>query len=181
MKTVCRLAGIAFAVLALTLGGPRVSAADMGVTAEKIAIQELFARYVYALDTLDPKAYSALFTPDAVIALVGKEYRGTAEIEKLVQGFRDQIDFTKIKADSHGRKFDYVRHVNTSFIINVTGNTATSESYFVEVKSNAETHQPPSVVNMGRYEDTLVKQNGEWLFKKRDIIVDIFRAPSGTN
>ena len=176
MKIANRLATVIVMVLAIASGAARVSASETDGMADQLKIQNLFGEYVYALNTLDPKAYSALFTPDGVITLVGKTYNGTAEIEKLIQGFRDNIDFSKIQADSHGRKFDVTRHINTSFVIHVAGDTATAESYFIEVRSNAATHEPPSIVNMGRYEDGLVKENGKWLFKKRDIIADVYRA-----
>ncbi len=141
MKQVFRLIPMLVASVILTAAVSRASATELDSVADQLKIQNLFGRYVYALNTLDPKAYSALFTRDGVITLVGKTYRGPAEIEKLIQGFRDNIDFSKIAADSHGRKFDVTRHINTSFVVNVTGDTATAESYFIEVRSNAATHR----------------------------------------
>ena len=158
-------------------GTMRASAADMNTAADEIQIQSLFAHYVYALDLHDPKAYAALFTPDGVVTMGERKLNGRTEIEGLIQGYRDKIDFSKIKADKRGRKFGTVRHVNTGFVIDVTGDTATAESYWMEIKSNADMNgigDRPSVLDMGRYEDTLVKRDGRWFFKTRDIIADMY-------
>lgn len=159
-----------------------VSAAGTSTTADEAQIQQLFARYVFALDTLDPDAYAALFTKDAVIHMRNADYHGHDEIYGLIANYRKQVDFSKLKADTHGRKFGTVRHVNTAFLIDVHGNTATSESYWMEVKSNADMNgigKPPTIINMGRYEDALVKQDGKWLFRTRSIIGDMYDPTQG--
>ena len=182
MKTTSKLLGIACALFALTVGASRISAAEMNTTADELAIQKLFVKYVFALDLHDPKAYAALFTPDAVITMGERKIVGTSGIESLIQGYKDRIDYSKIKADSHGRKFGPVRHVNTAFLINVNGDTATSESYWMEVRSNADMNgigDRPSVINMGRYEDELVKRNGQWLFSHRSIVADMYDSSQG--
>jgi hypothetical protein len=63
----------------------------------------------------------------------------------------------------------------SNLIVDLKGNTATSESYWTFLISNGQTNgipNPPSVLLMGRYEDKLVKQNDQWLFSKR-IITDL--------
>jgi hypothetical protein len=187
MKTIWKPVTLVLAISLWAIGAPSVSAADMNTTGDEVQIQHLFAQYVFALDTLDPDAYSSLFTKDAVITMGPQTFDGHDKIYGLIANYRKQVDFSKIKADTHGRKFGTVRHVNTAFLINVHGNSATSESYWMEVKSNADMNgvgNPPTIINMGRYEDELEKQNGKWLFSRRSIIGDMYdptqgKAPAG--
>jgi hypothetical protein len=182
MNIISKVMGILCVVFALTAGAPRLSAADMTSTVDEIAIQHLFADYVFALDLLDPEGYAALYTPDGVVTMGPRTLRGREEIRQLIENYRKDNDFDKIKADSHGRKFGKVRHVNTAFLINVNGDTATSESYWMEVRSNADMNgigDRPSIINMGRYEDDLVKQDGKWLFRRRSIIADMYDPTQG--
>lgn len=178
MKRTTKLATLLSVILGLGVS----SASAAGTTADEVQIQHLFAQYVFALDTLNPDAYSALFTKNAVIHMRSRDYHGHDEIYGLIANYRKQVDFSKIKTDTHGRKFGTVRHVNTAFLINVHGNTATSESYWMEVRSNADMNgigKPPSIINMGRYEDELVKQDGKWLFSRRSIIGDMYDPTQG--
>jgi uncharacterized protein (TIGR02246 family) len=47
---------------------------------DRFAIQDLLARYAWALDTGDYEAYALLYTPDGPFVERGVEYRGRAAI-----------------------------------------------------------------------------------------------------
>jgi hypothetical protein len=70
-----------------------------------------------------------------------------------------------------------MRHVTTNYEINVTGDTATVRAFFMEVVSQGLNSpsgtNPPKIHQMGRYEDELVKRDGQWLFSKRTVITDM--------
>jgi ketosteroid isomerase-like protein len=162
-------------VAGLVLFACRAGAAD--AQADRVAIEQLWAKYAQALDTADPELYSSLFTPDAYVEVDGKPYKGRQAIQELVRGIRQKLQIDKLPADSHGRRFGPIRHLLSNLIVDLQGNRATSESYWTEIITNGKNAQgdgnPPSVLKMGRYEDELVKQNGKWLFSRRIISGDL--------
>lgn len=65
---------------------------------DRIEIDELYARYCWALDTGDTEGYIALFTPDGEASEetssgATEVYKGRDEIRKLVRKFHDRADF----------------------------------------------------------------------------------------
>ena len=67
-------------------------------TQDRLEIQELYARYSWALDTGDTDGYVALFATDAIVTEETREgglevRQGHEEIRKLVLKFHDRPDF----------------------------------------------------------------------------------------
>jgi len=150
-----------------------VSPADLQNIVDQLAIQQLWARYATALDTMDPDAYASCFTPDATISMNSGSVTPRAYIEsELKAGVMKDAP-----SDKHGHKWAPLRHVTTNLTVTITGNTATAQSYWLEIVSRGKTADgkiiTPTVLNMGRYEDQLVKQNGKWLFSQRVVIADM--------
>jgi hypothetical protein len=179
MNGASRLFALSAATVILATGAASAFAADLQNLEDQLQIQQLWARYAYALDTLDPAAYSSVFAADALIVMDDASYQGRDKIRGLIEGYRKMGFLKDAPVDKHGRRFGPVRHVTTSLILEVKGNSATAESYWMEVISNGKNSQgvgnPPSVLNMGRYEDELVKRDGKWLLSKRTIIGDMFQ------
>ena len=67
-----------FAFLALLIAPPVLGAAQgsLGTYEDRIAVEDVMARYVWAVDSLDPDGYVAVFTEDAVIDSNGSISRG---------------------------------------------------------------------------------------------------------
>jgi hypothetical protein len=59
---------------------------DLGTYEDRIAVEDVMARYVWAVDSLDADGYVAVFTKDAVIDSNGNFSRGHDEIRKIVTG-----------------------------------------------------------------------------------------------
>ena len=79
------------------VGGPVLVTAqgNLGTYEDRIAVEDVMARYVWAVDSLDADGYVAVFTDDAVIDSNGAISRGHAEIRKIVTGLiqrRDDAD-----------------------------------------------------------------------------------------
>jgi ketosteroid isomerase-like protein len=146
---------------------------------DHIAIEQLLMRYAAALNTDDADAYVSMFTPDAVFELrrqIGEPpfigpFTGRDAIRK--QWFPDVPAGTA----TAGGNFGPMRHVTTNYEIDVDGDTATLRAFFIEVVSNGANtppgSNPPTIHAMGRYEDELVRQNGQWLFSKRIVVTDL--------
>ena len=164
-KLVC--AGVVFAcalLFASTFSPPQLKAADAptpGELQDRAAIQNLIVKYTIALDTLDADMYASVFAPDAEFSFGGNTYRGRDAIRKLVTGFKAQRDAqTDPPKSYHALTNTYVEFVND--------HEAHHRSYWQTITGPSS--GPFTVGGMGRYEDTLVKRNGEWLIQKRQII-----------
>jgi ketosteroid isomerase-like protein len=144
---------------------------------DRLAIEQVWAKYAQALDTADPEAYASLFTPDAYLEVDGKPYKGREAIQGLIRDMRKRLGIEQLPADARGRRFGPIRHILSNLIVDVQGDRATSESYWTEIitsgKDNRGIGKPPSVLKMGRYEDELVKLNGKWLYSRRIITGDL--------
>jgi hypothetical protein len=177
MKSFRMRAATAAATAALTLIASHASAANLQSVEDRLEIEQVWSRYVQALDTADDGAYSALFTKDAHLEVDGVAFDGQDKIRGLIKDIRSKLDVEKLPSDRSGRKFGPIRHVVSGFILDLHGNTATSESYWTEIITNGKNAQGvgnrPSVLKMGRYEDEFVKQHGKWLFSKRIITGDL--------
>jgi len=133
--------------------------ADPLSLADRLAIQELMARYAWALDTGDPDALAACFTEDGVaIEDVFEEpdvWEGREGVRRMGAHYRDAPGFP-------GRQHP-VAHV----LIEGDAERATSKAMAWVTECHDE---PPYVLRFcGYYEDVLEKRDGAWLFASRTI------------
>lgn len=147
---------------------------------DHVRIEQLLMRYAAALNTRDADTYVSLFTPDATF-----ELRRAIEEPPFLGPFKGREALRKQwfpegagAADASGRRpFGPMRHVTTNYEIDVRGETATVRAFFIEVVSNGPNippgSKPPTIHAMGRYEDELVKQDGQWLFARRVVLTDM--------
>jgi uncharacterized protein (TIGR02246 family) len=156
---------VAAAALAVSIGFG--SAADAAQAAkselqDRAAIQNLVVKYTIALDTLDADMYASVFAPDAEFTFGGNTYRGRDEIRKIITGLKERRASQPADAPKsyHALSNTYVEFVND--------HEAHHRSYWQTITGPSS--GPFTVGGMGRYEDTLVKRNGEWLIQKRQII-----------
>jgi ketosteroid isomerase-like protein len=171
--------------LLLTLPGPEHDAFGaesleerLRAVEDRLAIEQLMMRYAAALNTDDADTYVSLFTPDATFELRRQAdeppflgpFEGRAALRK--QWFPDAPASTAGAA-----RFGPMRHVTTNYEIDVAGDTATIRAFFIEIVSNGANippgSKPPTIHAMGRYEDELVKVDGQWFFSKRVVITDL--------
>jgi SnoaL-like domain len=127
---------------------------------DRAAIEQLLMTYGRDLDNRDFSAYSQLFASNGDWSgnLNGKKvtYTGPAEIKAAME---------KIFARPAGSpKGPANFHLLTNAIINVDGDhaTAVSKWTFIMVMD-----RKPVINNAGHYDDTLVRENGQWKFLHR--------------
>jgi hypothetical protein len=168
-----RLAAMAVAVasmLCATAVPAQMSAPSMQEIQDRLMIEDLMARYEWALDTGDADAYGALFTQDGVLASgATRETKGRDAIAKEVRDLSARFRAAqKPNADGTPPRPRKVIHSYSNVIIDVKGNEATAKSNWVEVW-NIRTGSP-EVGGAGEYHDKLTKQNGKWYFQRREIL-----------
>jgi len=120
---------------------------------DKEEIQRLLLEYGRTLDARDFAGYSALFARDG----------------EWVGGFGSVTGPGNIKAfmeKNMGTQPNTAKnyHLLSNFVITVSGDTATAWSRWAFVVPGA---QGATIAQAGRYDDTLVRENGRWRFKKR--------------
>jgi uncharacterized protein (TIGR02246 family) len=133
---------------------------------DRAAIEALMWRYVRALDTLDAAAYAAVFTEDGSFSSGNAQEHGRAELSKMIEGLK------KGRADreAKGEKSAPMYHVIANHTIEFVGpNEARYYSYWMTVFGAAGQDTPTRVAAAGHGVDTLVRVNGQWLIKNRDV------------
>lgn len=159
-------------VLAACSPAPKAPVSDYG--ADRAQIENLQARYLFAMDFRDAKSYASTFAEDGVLDFGAGKLQGREAIEGMVARMR-QMDIEK-----PGEGAPKGRHSITNMVIDVEGDKATAAAYwFLMVNDNPE--RKPQLNSYGHYEDELVKVNGEWLFKLRKIYNEEVPAWSWTS
>ncbi|HMD34099.1 MAG TPA: nuclear transport factor 2 family protein [Vicinamibacterales bacterium] len=147
--------------LVLALAGATVwlSAQTGGklTTDDLVEIQQLYARYNWALDSGDAEAYAATFTPDGVF----NNNTGHDAIVKFAQGF-------------HAGLGSHLKHWNTNLMITPSPSGANGQVYLMLVDYATK---PPSIFTSATYADELVKTPQGWRFKKRATKTDAAPQP----
>jgi len=132
---------------------------------DRIQIEDLLTRYYYDLSRSNAHELSEYFTEDALLDVDGTIAKGRAEIGKLYQGSEPA---PKEPAAPPSRRMHMLL---TNPIIKIKGNTATAHVIWTGIM-NEGIGKLPQVVEQGREDTELVKQNGKWLIKRRYITAD---------
>ena len=144
-----------------------IAQANLGTYEDRIAIEDVMNRYVWAVDSLDADGYVAVFTEDAVIDSNGSFSRGHAEIRKVVTGMIQRQDEAKAKRlPPPARLYHVISNVRITF---PKPGEALHQSYWQTVRRDADGRMIAAA--MGRSEDHLVKRNGKWLIQFRKLTV----------
>jgi uncharacterized protein (TIGR02246 family) len=155
--------------LTVVLAAPVVLAAqgNLGTYEDRIAVEDVMNRYVWAVDSLDADGYVGVFTEDAVIDSNGSLSKGHAEIRKVVTGMIQRQDEAKAKGvPPPARLYHVISNVRITF---PKPGEALHQSYWQTVRRDADGRMIAAA--MGRSEDHLVKRNGKWLIQFRKLTV----------
>ena len=123
-------------------------------------IRTLLTDYGRFLDARDLPAYSRLFAKDGEWVGGFGTARGPAEILAFMR---------KNLGTGPNRNNSY--HILSNFEIDVKGDAATAWSRWTFIVPGAD--GKPVLSQSGRYDDTLVRENGKWRFKRRTASNDI--------
>ncbi len=141
---------------------PSPNPADLQHLLDRIAIDEVLARYCRGIDRCDAEELAAVFTPDAAIDYGDGPKPPDVTIAGLMAGLGAMT---------------LTHHNIGNVICEITGDRARCETYCVAL------HILPGGTEMvvgGRYLDRLVKQDGEWRIAQRLYIMDWNRQGPST-
>ena len=88
---------------------------NLGTYEDRIAVEDVMARYVWAVDSLDPEGYVAVFTEDAVIDSNGSISKGHEEIRKIVTSLIQRRDDNKAKGLPTSNLYHVISNVRITF------------------------------------------------------------------
>ncbi len=134
--------------------------------ADRAEIEDLMARYLFAMDYGDLDSYIATFTEDGSIEFASGTYTGHEEIHAAVSRFKEGIGQFYTTEDGEPAA---LRHVLLQSVIRVEGDRAWSTSLWMEMANDG----PEDSFKMGTfgiYEDELERVDGRWLFSRRVVL-----------
>jgi uncharacterized protein (TIGR02246 family) len=131
--------------------------------ADEQALLHLANRYAQAVDRRDADALAALFTADGGIDRPGSSWRGHEQIRAIV------VRLVTLYASTF--------HTVRNQAVTIEGDTAEGETYCVAMHMMPPGDRAQKRMDMGiRYQDRFVRENGAWLFARRELIVDWVEA-----
>jgi uncharacterized protein (TIGR02246 family) len=145
---------------------PATAQVNLGTYEDRVAVEDVMARYMWSSDSLDPEGYAAVFTDDAVIDANGAISRGREEIRKIVTGLVKRRDDNKAKGLPAGNLYHVISNVRISF---PKPGEALHQSYWQTMRRDNDGRMTAAA--LGRSEDHLVKRNGQWLIQLRKLTV----------
>jgi hypothetical protein len=141
--------------------------ADENYAVDRALIENLQARYMFALDFRDPETYARTFTEDGVLDYGAGEIKGRQAIRELIQGMR-QREAQARADDESGLRPSAGRHNVTNLVLEINGDRARARAYWFH-HDDDNPDRSSSVTSYGHYEDELERVDGEWLFSRRKI------------
>ena len=156
--------------LVLFLGGAIQTsiAADVD-SRDRAEIEALMWHYVRALDTFNSDAYAETFTEDGQFIAGENTVTGHEALKNMIDNYRrDREDRT-----ARGEKVPPLNHIMTNeYLEFIDKDHARLHSYWMTVFGATGPEGPPSVAASGRGIDELVRVNGRWLIKLRNVTPD---------
>ena len=133
--------------------------------ADRLAIRELIDAYAHCADCRDAKGQMALFTSDTrfLVFMDSKAKEASQELsgrEALAPVF------------DHLNIYEATTHFNGQSTVKVDGVRATGESYCLAHHVSTENGARTLMIASIRYLDVFAKQNGQWFFAERKLMVD---------
>jgi len=132
---------------------------------DRLAIRELIDAYAHCADRRDAEGQKSLFTEDThfVVYMDGQG----SEPTQILDG-REAL--TPVFDDLN--RYQATMHFNGQSTIALDGDRATGESYCIAHHLFTEDGERKLMLAFLRYDDTLVKSGGAWLFVERKLYVD---------
>jgi hypothetical protein len=162
-----RKTALAGALLVMTAALP-AQATDYAPTygQDRAEIEDLMARYLFAIDYFDWDAYVATFAEDGELEFASGKSVGREAIRKAVTDFSKGIGRFYHTEDG---QMAILRHVILQSSIRVEGDRAWARSLWLEMAN----HGPGDTMKMGTYglyEDEFKRVDGHWLIARRNVL-----------
>ena len=149
---------------------------------DRAQIEDLQARYMFALDFDDLDTYVTTFTEDGILDIIGMKWQGREEIRKGLEETPAEPPEGEEKPaaepaegeeepaaeEAQGPYPSTGRHNITNIVLKIDGDNAAGRAYWFHY-GNDNPERKAVINSYGYYEDEMVKVDGQWLFSKRVI------------
>jgi hypothetical protein len=174
MTTLSPVAGFTLFTMLCFLPTAARAQTDPARFADREAIEEVLSRANLGFELSDPDLFAGAFAEDGVYELAGEgpifgyqkmTYSGRADIRTIIS---DRLEGSR-NADPATLSYDpaslrrYNRNTDTLIEIVDEDTARHISTWMVVMKTNVDIH----ISAIGRYEDELVKRDGEWFISKR--------------
>ena len=132
----------------------------MNTVEDELALRNLMARYVDAVNRYDGDAWAATWAEDATWNLLGTDVQGRDNIVGLWQQMMESFDFALM--------------LPSTCLFEVSGDKASGHWYLHEHTRNNEGER---ATILSRYMDTYTRVNGEWLYQSRQYEI-MYQGPA---
>lgn len=130
--------------------------------ADTVAIQQLIVKYAHAYDSFDIEGYVGVFAEDAHFTFNGGDLKGRDAIRQFITGAKQRNEAAE------GPVVKTFHSITNTLVEFDSPTTAHQRSYWQVLQKGSE-DEPVIVANAGYYDDTLTKQDGQWLIQTRNI------------
>jgi uncharacterized protein (TIGR02246 family) len=124
---------------------------------DELAIRRVLVEYAATQDSRDYDGYAALFARNGEWVNGKSVYKGREAIRKLLVNLYGTPPPGYVNNESY--------HITTNFQIDVNGDRATARSRHLLVLRGPKGEPTPALA--GRYEDELIREDGEWKILRR--------------
>jgi SnoaL-like domain len=129
-------------------------------------IEALMWRYARALDTFDADAYASNYTPDGQFIAGANPTTGTAALKKMITDLKTNREEREKKGEAQAPMY----HMEMNTYVEFTAkDRARHHSYWQTVFGAVGRGGQVRVAAAGHGVDDLVKVNGKWLIKIRNV------------
>lgn len=133
----------------------QVSMTDIEKVVEQRAIERMLFEYSYALDRNEPATLAALFVEDCEVSYAPNfGATGMEAYKKTLEGI--------------GTFFKGTSHHNSNIVVDFV-NPLEAHVRSVVLAVHRYQKERPDGILYGQYFDTVVKRDGEWKFKRREL------------
>lgn len=127
-------------------------------TEDQLAIQQLYARYNFAIDGGDGAGWAGTFTSDGVFSSATGTFTGAEQLQGFGTGFAQRLK---------------ARHWTNNLVIDGDGKKAEGKCYLALYRLAPGEQPPASLLTTAIYNDELAKgPDGDWRFTKRTVTGD---------
>lgn len=143
---------------------------------DRLAIDELHGRYIFALDWFDADTVASTFTEDGVLDWAGGVIEGREAIRSAIAGMRAY--FGRLEEADTPQRPARLRHFVTNKLIAIEGDEARTLAFWFEL-NNDNRPRWPYVGAYGHYEDKVVRTGEGWRFSRRTIFNEMMEERKG--
>lgn len=161
MKTVAMITVVCAIGWASTQLGAQDNAAREA--RDRAEIEALMWSYTRALDTLNPDAYAAAYTPHGQFKAGSTATKGHEALKKMI------VDTNARQSAAQGPRQPMYHMTMNPKVTFIDKDHARVDAYYLTVFGAAGQNAPVRVAAAGRSVDELVRVNGKWLIQNRDV------------